>query len=958
MTTRLYLLSFIYLLTFGEQGTYAQETSTRNTTDGTTLLIGPLTRTPGGSIFPNVSVSVVADVYASEGVASVVLEWGQKPDNLTSVRQMTRITASNTYETATAIPGQSNGITIYYQVLATDNLGQEVVSSQGTYTASSIIDPPVGDIIRTKITEIMHRPATISDEVGEYFEIFNGEDEDVDIEGWTLSDNGTDVHIISNGAPLIIPSGGFLVLGNNADITTNGGVVIDYEYSDFELDDDSDEIKLRGEGFNEFINSSYGVAPEWPNTDAGVAMVFTGSVTENSFNNGSLWAEATRGEDITTGLGSPGIEGNDQFLTNVLIYTRSSWTPQVPSAGVLDQKVIVLDGFPLLSEDTFLKSLQLREETLLEVKGITLDITGDIINNGWIVGKEGGTITANGTSDQLFKGSGHSEVGSLKVDNPNSLALDHNLDIYDTVTILSGDLHTQDVLTFKSTLEKTAMLDKVPSSSTITGNVTTERFIPSNMAIRFLTSAVTTSTSINANWQEGASNATENPNPGFGTHITGSRTGANGFDQTPSGKASMFRLNVSQSFQRLLNTDMTVLTAGTPYLTIIRGSRAIDITDNQAAPDDTVLRATGTLVTGDQTQSFITTTETAGTAGRGSFFFLGNPYQSSVDMTSVLASDIQNINRRFYYVWDPNLNGGNGNGGYVAIDLRDGTNAAGSEANQFLQPGQGAFVSMIANSPDLTTSVTFQEEDKNVGQNTNTFAPETTEASIIGRLYRTQDGEHTLSDSFKIDFDSSYSNEVNLLDAPKPTNFDENFALATDGNFLAIERRAIPEDNEIIHLELSNYRETAYELFFDIEEIPSTFVYLIDAFEATQTRLQVGINTIAFTVDVEDASAHPDRFQLLFTSEPLSVEEETLFDLSIFPNPIRDNQLNITSTPLANTQVTVSLSNLLGQKVYSEEKTFSGNHLTLTDLPVLGNGIYLLSLKSNNGTVTKRIIKN
>src|SRR5690606_11829302 len=141
----------------------------------------------------------------------------------------------------------------------------------------------------------------------------------------------------------------------------------------------------------------------------------------------------------------------------------------------------------------------------------------------------------------------------------------------------------------------------------------------------------TTSNSIHANWQEGATSNTHNPNPGFGTHITGSLIDQqNGFDKTSTGNPSMFTVNVAtQQFQAIGNTDLNILEAGNPYLLFVRGGRDIDLNNNLAA-GETVLRATGSLFTGTKTQNFPT-------ASTGNFVMFGNPYPSTVDINNVFA---------------------------------------------------------------------------------------------------------------------------------------------------------------------------------------------------------------------------------------------------------------------------------------------------------------------------------
>ena len=94
------------------------------------------------------------------------------------------------------------------------------------------------------INEIMQNPSAVSDSAGEWFEVYNLTTSPVDIDGWTIADNDFDSHVISNGGPLVIPAGGYLVLGINANSGTNGGVVVDYQYSGIFLSNSADELVL------------------------------------------------------------------------------------------------------------------------------------------------------------------------------------------------------------------------------------------------------------------------------------------------------------------------------------------------------------------------------------------------------------------------------------------------------------------------------------------------------------------------------------------------------------------------------------------------------------------------------------------------------------------------------------------------------------------------------------------
>ena len=97
------------------------------------------------------------------------------------------------------------------------------------------------------ISEIMPNPSAVSDGNGEWFEVFNADSIIIDLNSWVIKDNDSDspnYNTISVATSLNIEPGEYLVLGNNADSTTNGGLFVDYEYSGFYLGNFEDEIIL------------------------------------------------------------------------------------------------------------------------------------------------------------------------------------------------------------------------------------------------------------------------------------------------------------------------------------------------------------------------------------------------------------------------------------------------------------------------------------------------------------------------------------------------------------------------------------------------------------------------------------------------------------------------------------------------------------------------------------------
>jgi lamin tail-like protein/flagellar hook capping protein FlgD len=139
------------------------------------------------------------------------------------------------------------------------------------------------------VTEIMQNPSVLSDTVGEWFEIHNTGTTDVDIEGWTIKDDGTDSHVIANGGPLVITAGSYAVLARDAAMLALEGVTAVYQYSSFILGNSADEVVLLNVGLTEIDRLVYDGGTDWPDP-TGASMMWLESTSDN--NVGANWAEA------------------------------------------------------------------------------------------------------------------------------------------------------------------------------------------------------------------------------------------------------------------------------------------------------------------------------------------------------------------------------------------------------------------------------------------------------------------------------------------------------------------------------------------------------------------------------------------------------------------------------------------------------------------------------------------
>jgi hypothetical protein len=166
-----------------------------------------------------------------------------------------------------------------------------------------------GDIV---ITEIMQNPDAVSDEMGEWFEIFNTTYHGIDLQGWTVSDNGVDSFVIDRS--VVIGAGQRLILGVNDNIWTNGGVEVDYAYGygplGMYLGNSDDEIIITDSQSSEIARVEYDGGPNWPDPDGASMSNYNFTLEMNDYTH---WFESHILPYGDGDFGTPG-EINEPYL--------------------------------------------------------------------------------------------------------------------------------------------------------------------------------------------------------------------------------------------------------------------------------------------------------------------------------------------------------------------------------------------------------------------------------------------------------------------------------------------------------------------------------------------------------------------------------------------------------------------------------------------------------------------
>jgi len=166
---------------------------------------------------------------------------------------------------------------------------------------TTVLDTTVEQII---INEIMQNPSVVSDAVGEWFEVVNVGTTVVDMLGWIIKDNDTDIHTVSSS--VIIEPDSFIVFGRNGDNSANGGYIADYVYTGIILANSLDELLL----INTFGLTIDSVAWDGGSTfpdPTGASMALLSTNYDNNI--GANWATS----DTPFGAGDYGTPGYENY---------------------------------------------------------------------------------------------------------------------------------------------------------------------------------------------------------------------------------------------------------------------------------------------------------------------------------------------------------------------------------------------------------------------------------------------------------------------------------------------------------------------------------------------------------------------------------------------------------------------------------------------------------------------
>ncbi|MEC7985355.1 MAG: MopE-related protein [Myxococcota bacterium] len=170
----------------------------------------------------------------------------------------------------------------------------------------SLSDVRVGDLI---ITEIMKNPSAVDDSQGEWFEIYNSSNFDINLKGLMVSDASEESFTVSGDQ--IVGSQQYFVLGNNSNSSSNGGASVDYQFSNWSLGNDSDEIIL---SYDNDALDYVAYTSSFPDGEGTSLNLNPSQISTSANDNASKWCESTSymsgGDQGTPGAANDACSGS------------------------------------------------------------------------------------------------------------------------------------------------------------------------------------------------------------------------------------------------------------------------------------------------------------------------------------------------------------------------------------------------------------------------------------------------------------------------------------------------------------------------------------------------------------------------------------------------------------------------------------------------------------------------
>jgi len=215
-----------------------------------------------------------------------------------------------------------------------------------------------GDLI---ITEIMNNPDAVSDTTGEWFELYNTTGSSIDIDGWTIKDDGSNLHVIdgATGGTTTVPANGYLVLGRSSNPADNGNAPVDYSYGSdgLTLGNGTDEVVVvLPDGVTEIARINYDNGATFPDLTGESMQLDPAFLNPTDYDDGSNWCPALTAYGDGD-LGTPGAANETCApVCEANLGTSTADCDSINPGATDDTYTVNLDYFGAATGETFVVS--------------------------------------------------------------------------------------------------------------------------------------------------------------------------------------------------------------------------------------------------------------------------------------------------------------------------------------------------------------------------------------------------------------------------------------------------------------------------------------------------------------------------------------------------------------------------------------------------------------------------
>jgi len=361
----------------------------------------------------------------------------------------------------------------------------------------------------------------------------------------------------------------------------------------------------------------------------------------------------------------------------------------------------------------------------------------------------------------------------------------------------------------------------------------------------------------------------------------------------------------------------------------------------------TTLRATGSLITGQQTYTTVA----------NKYSFIGNPYASPLSLSSMITSN----NARFegnIWIWDANTTVANPVGIYNLYNSGTYTNVTNTPVGSSteIQSGQAFFVRSTASD-----SFIIQESNKGTTNSAANIVFRTAAPELLRvGLYKQSNNEWSGRDGAM----TVILNDADANQTPnKMANGTENIAFTKNGASFASKHHLPLVASDVLNVKVWNTSAGAnYKLKINTEQFTTTNLdaTLEDVFTNARTPLSLDGSAVEYPFAVTtDALSTGDRFRIVFVNSALGLINPKGTGISILPNPITGDTFQVNFGTLAMGTYSYSICNAIGQEV---EKGSINNVAQNTNYTVkmsnTATGIYIMKVTgTDNSVFTAKIIK-